>query len=492
MARISPVSYLIKGALFRSHDSDLSVPTLSIGELVSMYRNHNATKKHDKVYALLGLSSDSNSVALAPDYELPWDEVFRLVAQHVFAKCSVEICYEPEAAIVRGKGWILGYIYSVSDFLMDNQQTFKVASNQICQKLGYRDEWKNEWSLQASGELLQDGDIVCLLEGLSQPSVLRLCADYYTVVTPVVRPEQQVQNTEDDVTVGKNCSAHGLCDIFLGWKVSEPEDKADLESLSRLVENGPNYHKEHCEVERSLNHTTYVMVDAAMQSLRLGIAGKRALDNVLSKGKVKGVDTNFLLSQSNVEVPKDLITVIDTALWQKHELLYAWDKVLAVAVQDIEPCGLIITSILLQRLQEMLPVSEEVVKAAAANVYRGHEIMQLLFQHHGDKLPVSEEVVKAAATNDRQGHEIMQLLFQHHGDKLPVSEEVVKAAAANKFRGDQIMQLLFQYRGDKLPVSEEVVKAAAANDRQGREIMHLLVQHRGDKEEVVKAAAANV
>ena len=79
MARISPVSYLIKGALFRSHDSDLSVPTLSIGELVSMYRNHNATKKHDKVYALLGLSSDSNSVALAPDYELPWHEVFRQV-----------------------------------------------------------------------------------------------------------------------------------------------------------------------------------------------------------------------------------------------------------------------------------------------------------------------------------------------------------------------------------------------------------------------------
>lgn len=55
-----------------------------------------------------------------------------------------------------------------------------------------------------------------------------------------------------------------VCDNFLGWKVPEPEDKADLENLSRLVENGPNYHK-YCEAERSLNHTTSVMVDAAMQ-----------------------------------------------------------------------------------------------------------------------------------------------------------------------------------------------------------------------------------
>ncbi|KAI2927959.1 hypothetical protein CBS147321_11138 [Aspergillus niger] len=390
-----------------------------------MYRNHNATKQHDKVYALLGLSSDWNSAGLAPDYERPWHEVFRLVAQHVFAKCSVEICYEPETAIVRGKGWILGYIYSVSDFLKDNRQTFKVAFNQICQKLGYRDKWKNEWSLQASGELLQDGDIVCLLEGLSQPTVLRLCADYYTVVTPVVKPKEQVQNTEDDVTVGGN-RAHGLCHLFLGWKVSEPDDEVDLESLSRLVENGPNYHR-NFEAERSLNHTTSVMVDAAMQSLKLGVPGKKALDNVLSKGRVKGVDTNFLLSHGNVKVSDDVITAFERALWQKHEFPYALEKVLSVAVRDTRHCGVNITSILLQRLQEILRVSEEVVKAAAANEGQGDRIMQLLLEHRGDKLPVSEEVVKAAAANEKQDDQIMQLLLEHCGDKLPISEEVVEA-----------------------------------------------------------------
>ncbi|RAK94830.1 HET domain-containing protein, partial [Aspergillus ibericus CBS 121593] len=341
MARISPVSFLIRGASFRSYNDCHSTATLLIGELVSMYRSHKATKQHDKIYALLGLSSDSDSAALVPDYEIPWHEVFRRVTQHVFPKCFVEICY--------------------------GQQTFKVAFNQTCQKLGYRDKWKAEWSLQASGELLQDGDIICLLEGLSQPSVLRLCADYYTVVTPVVRPKQQVQITEDDVTVRENCSAHGLCDIFMDWKVSEPEHETDGECLSKLTEITPKYSKEHCEAERRLNYTTTAMVDAAMQLLKLGETGKRALDNILFKGRIKGVDTNFLLSQSDGIVSGDLITAAEAVLWQKHESPYAWQKVLTVAARDPRPCGIIVTSILLQRLQDKLPVPEEVVKAAAAN-----------------------------------------------------------------------------------------------------------------------------
>ncbi|OOF90633.1 hypothetical protein ASPCADRAFT_519058, partial [Aspergillus carbonarius ITEM 5010] len=363
MARISPVSFLIRGASFRSYNDYHSTASLLIGELVSMYRNHKATKQHDKIYALLGLSSDSDSAALVPDYELPWHEVFRRVTQHIFPKCSVEICYGSETAIINGKGWILGYIYSTSDSLQDSQQTFKVAFNQTCQKLGYRDKWKAGWSLQASGELLQDGDIICLLEGLSQPSVLRLCADYYTVVTPVVRPKQQVQNTEDDVTVRKICFAHDLCDIFMGWKVSEPEHEPDGECLSKLTEITPKYSKEHCEAERRLNYTTTVMVDAAMQLVKLGETGKRALDNMLPKGRMKGVDTNILLWPSDGRVSEDLITAAEAVLWQKHESPYAWQKVLRVAVRDTRPCGFIVTSILLQRLQDKLPVSEEVVKA---------------------------------------------------------------------------------------------------------------------------------
>ncbi|GLA56343.1 hypothetical protein AnigIFM63604_009423, partial [Aspergillus niger] len=70
---------------------------------------------------------------------------------------------------------------------------------------------------------------------------------------------------------------------------------------------------------------------------------------------------------SNGRVSEDLIIAVEAVLWQKHESPHVWEKVLAVAVRDPLPLEFIITSILLQRLEEKLPVSEEVVKAAAAN-----------------------------------------------------------------------------------------------------------------------------
>lgn len=53
---IRPVIRLMSGAIFLpEYDAELH-GTLSIGQLVDMYHSHQATNKHDKVYALLGLS----------------------------------------------------------------------------------------------------------------------------------------------------------------------------------------------------------------------------------------------------------------------------------------------------------------------------------------------------------------------------------------------------------------------------------------------------
>lgn len=496
MATISPVSFLIKEAPFRSYDNLHSTATFSIGELVSMYRNHNATIQHDKIYALLGLSADRDSTALIPNYELAWHEVFERVTQHVFPKCSVETWYGSEIAIVRCKGWVLGYIHSISNSLKGSQQTFNIHFNQICQKLGYHDKWKTEWSLQASGELIQDGDIVCLLEGHSEPSILRLYVDYLAVVTPVVKPNKQVQDNKDNVLVDESHSPQGLCDLLLVWKVPLSEDRADLQSPSRLNEIAPNYNEDYYEAEQRLNHTTSVMVDAAMQVPELGLSGKGALHEVLSKGGTN-LGFEYLLWMDRTFFT-NYRAVIEQALWQQDGLLYAWEEVLAVAIKDSGSCGYIVSSILIQRQGKALTVSEEVVKSAVANDGRyGPAILQQLFERYGDSLPVSEEMVKTAAANEGDyGPQIMQQLFECYGDSLPVSEEIVTAAAANKGNyGFVIMQQLFEYYRDSLPVSEEVVKAAAANEGDyGPQIMQQLLKYYGDNlpvsEEMAKTAAA--
>ncbi|KAJ5714667.1 heterokaryon incompatibility protein-domain-containing protein [Penicillium malachiteum] len=84
-SQISPVAYLINGVSFRPRRETDRRGELSIGELISMYCKHSATVQHDRIYALLGLSSDgAQSVALQPDYRLPWHEVFKNVLSHIF------------------------------------------------------------------------------------------------------------------------------------------------------------------------------------------------------------------------------------------------------------------------------------------------------------------------------------------------------------------------------------------------------------------------
>ena len=64
---IAPVTYLIRDAVFRprhdlSRSGRFSLNIRPLIELMDMYHNRKATKRLDKVYALLGMSSDDPSV----------------------------------------------------------------------------------------------------------------------------------------------------------------------------------------------------------------------------------------------------------------------------------------------------------------------------------------------------------------------------------------------------------------------------------------------
>jgi hypothetical protein len=69
---------LMKGAPFRprslsSTKHGISLDICSLRELVTMYHDRAATILHDKIYALIGMSSDGSGVAeLRPDHAKPW------------------------------------------------------------------------------------------------------------------------------------------------------------------------------------------------------------------------------------------------------------------------------------------------------------------------------------------------------------------------------------------------------------------------------------
>ena len=71
-SRIRSVIYLIRGAIFRPKYATSPLGGLSLGELIDMYHTREATVPNDKVYALLGMSSDDPGAAgLSPDYTVP-------------------------------------------------------------------------------------------------------------------------------------------------------------------------------------------------------------------------------------------------------------------------------------------------------------------------------------------------------------------------------------------------------------------------------------
>src|SRR4051812_45557292 len=85
---IRSVNYLIRGAIFRPKGSGMaSQATRSLGELIDMYHTHEASKRHDKVYALLGMSTDDLSLArISPDYGVPWEELLKRIIKHLLGE----------------------------------------------------------------------------------------------------------------------------------------------------------------------------------------------------------------------------------------------------------------------------------------------------------------------------------------------------------------------------------------------------------------------
>ncbi|KAM0147860.1 hypothetical protein ACHAQE_010089 [Botrytis cinerea] len=174
------VIYLIERAGLRpKFRTDLSkrfsLNIRSLAELIDMFHTRQATDSRDKVYALLGMSSDDPEKAgLQPDYNTSWEGLFQQLVKFVLGKdISVEI--SGQRAVIQCKGCILGQVSLVR---RDDRQNLTITSKNTACDLG----GTIEWNLQASAKPIQENDIICLLYGASKPTIIRLCKDHFDVV----------------------------------------------------------------------------------------------------------------------------------------------------------------------------------------------------------------------------------------------------------------------------------------------------------------------
>jgi hypothetical protein len=181
---IRSITYLMRGAIFRpkhamSSPSRASLNIRPLGELIDMYHAREATDRRDKVYALLGMSSDEPGAAgLSPDYEIGSGKLFEQLVKFLLCEqVSVKTWDDKESAVIKSKGCILGRVSSVKrDITRDDGQKVDISSK------AYKREWQDLEPLQVSAKSIREGDLICLLQGAPKPMIIRLCEDYFTVI----------------------------------------------------------------------------------------------------------------------------------------------------------------------------------------------------------------------------------------------------------------------------------------------------------------------
>jgi hypothetical protein len=184
---IRSVTYLLQAII---------TPRLSLGELIDMYHTREATKRHDKIYALLGMSLEGpNAAGLLPNYQVTWKETLQQLVEFLLCKeISVETWNEREMAVIKTKGCILGLVSLVeSDSTRYDRQHVTVIFQNTSTSLEYRRKWGDRWALRASAKSIQEGDVICLLQGASKPTIVRPRKDHFAVIVIAVplRPIQE-------------------------------------------------------------------------------------------------------------------------------------------------------------------------------------------------------------------------------------------------------------------------------------------------------------
>nr|CDL70800.1 pseudo vic [Cryphonectria parasitica] len=504
LSRTRSAIYLIKGAGLRSkyatsRSNRFSLYIRPLGELLDMYHNREATERLDKVYALLGMSSDDDIPAdLLPDYNIQWKDLFhRLVKFLVGTQASVETWKDEEIAVIRCKGSILGEVSRVeSGGAWIDSQDVSIAFKNASGHLGQEMKRSSHWTLHPTAKSIREGDLVCLLQDASKPAIIRLHEDYCTIIAISVTLTDDERWREPPLLMK-------IHDFLLVWDWKKfqnmPGDEEDYDRFmnSRLPE--------HAKVELK----SYPGRITRLGNQGLILADKGKFDEA-SWNLRKAISTHQ--SPPGRELPHTLMAAETILSEYKDRDDTEWFKLRKMANllgrrgsdthiterKTIRLTGAFdqeVIALLLHQRSDEVKITAEVVQAAAGNLKSSREVMALLLDQRSDEVKITAEVVQAAAGNERSGREVMALLLDQRSDEVKITAEVVQAAAGNEGSGREVIALLLDQRSDEVKITAEVVQAAAGNWRSSREVMALLLDQRSDEvkitAEVVQAAAGN-
>lgn len=514
---IRSVTYLIRGAIFRPKYATSPSSGLTLSELIDMYHTREATMDHDKVYALFGMSSDDpNAAGLSPDYAVPWKTLLQQLIEFILPRgVSVETWDKREIAVIKSKSCIIGKVSSVEgDSARYDRQHVEVIFNDARRSLEYERDYGSRWTLQASAKPIQQNDIVCLLHGASKPTIIRLCRDHFAVIVIAVTLRKSVRRKsryvegQEPLVATENLSHNFLlvwdwerspwnlqhrvgCETPIGINALVPEylktasDKAarlydvasalgesgEYEGASKILQEIINGFGGACENPHKLAGIENLAL-TSMSEEQWEKAEEYLLQVIRINQLVQGLDHQDTLS-SIANLVSTYISRHEAQGRSRHwkpELARSLTDRIRDNVQITEEDMIRVVSCFDEKIitvvfylkRDNIPITKEVVRAAAENWVWGLEVMRLLLDKCGDEVKITEEVVEAAAENCDSGLEVMRLLLDERGDEVKITKEVVKVAAENS--SSKVMRLLLNERGDEVKIAREAIKVAAEQE----------------------------
>ncbi|EMR82326.1 putative het domain protein [Botrytis cinerea BcDW1] len=499
-----------------------------------------ATKLHDKIYALLSMSFDTSNVAgLSPDYRVTWTTLLeRLVKFVLFKDVSVKAWEDKEIVLIESKGYVIGHVSSIdADSTRYDRQYVSIVSNN--QSEFDNKEHTTRWLLHASAKPIRQGDLVCLLQGASKPSIIRAYKDHFSIIVIAVTLQDKIQKKgEWFKSLRPLLSMKGFSrDFLLIWnweKGSESlQGQVEDEDITERYTSMLEYPK--MDTNKTVNSINVALAlgdtrnyEKAKNILQIqvanyeGVLERESLDMLALKESLAWIyrEKNKQMLAENlflqvIETRKGfqginhratlssmarlgLVYMLAELSPQNHRkfitrLSNQIENNDQISEEDMIKVGNLsshkMMKLLLELKRDNVEVTEEVVKAVASNYY-GESIMKLILEKRGEEIIITEEALKAIASNEYAGEDIMELILEKR-EEIIITEEVLKAAASNH-SGGKILELILEKR-EEIIITEKVLRAAA-NNYYGEEILELILKKRGEviiTEEVLNAAAHN-
>ncbi|RDA93623.1 hypothetical protein CP533_6182 [Ophiocordyceps camponoti-saundersi (nom. inval.)] len=236
---IRTVTGLIRGAIFRpknitSQPQRFSLKIHPLIDLVEMFHTQRATIRHDKIYALLGMCSDTDIGRLSVDYKMPWGQLFREMIKFIMTQnISVDTWDDEEIACIKGKGRVVGDVLSVERNTEPDDSEILVI-RWVSGNFGVREKRESRWIIPVLAKSVQAGDAVCLVHGASRLMIVRPHDHYWTVIrigASLIRdlPQFSIDMTRTD------SEKHQLFLIW-DWK-PHPEDLKEERQYDTYLDN---------------------------------------------------------------------------------------------------------------------------------------------------------------------------------------------------------------------------------------------------------------